>query len=44
MPPALVRVGRQDRGGPASRWQHRLSRVELAKEDSPALAGSLHPP
>lgn len=41
MPPALVPVGRQDRGGPASRWQHRLSRVELAKE---ALAGSLHPP
>lgn len=44
MPPALVPVGQQDRGGLASRWQHRLSRVELAKEDSPPLAGSLHPP
>lgn len=44
MPPALVPVGRQDRGSPASRWQHRLSRVELAKEDSPPLGGSLHPP
>lgn len=29
----------------ASRWQHRLSRVEeLEKEESRAPAGSLHPP